>query len=89
MNGLNFLGTSGQNIRDMLLNSITPELYDSDADDEGVKCLHRIKQTLEMRHLCPTAPDTLRIYPFHKSDPFVIDSPVKLELQEEDDEQEC
>lgn len=27
-----------------------------------------------MRHLCPTAPDTLRVFPFKESDPFVINS---------------
>ena len=69
LNGLTFLGTSGQNVRDMLLNSETPE--DLTEDDKG---LEKIKQTLEMRHLCPTAPDTLRVYPFKESDPFVINS---------------
>ena len=69
INGLTFLGTSGQNIRDMLLNSETPE----DLQEED-KSLSKIKQSLEMRHLCPTAPDTLRVYPFKESDPFVINS---------------
>lgn len=69
LNGLTFLGTSGQNVRDMLLNSETPE----DLKEDG-KGLSKIKQTLEMRHLCPTAPDTLRVYPFKESDPFVINS---------------
>ena len=71
INGINFLGTSGQNVRDMLLNSVTPKEHDK---DEGTKCLYRLRQTLEMRHLCPTAPDTLRIYPFKESDPFILDS---------------
>ena len=31
-----------------------------------------MKLTLEMRHICPTAPDTLRSYPFHEEDPFII-----------------
>jgi len=53
----------------MLLNSETPE----DLKEDG-KGLSKIKQTLEMRHLCPTAPDTLRVYPFKESDPFVINS---------------
>jgi len=69
LNGLTFLGTSGQNVRDMLLNSETPE----DLKEDG-KGLSKIKQTLEMRHLCPTAPDTFRVYPFKESDPFVINS---------------
>ena len=70
INGLTFLGTSGQNVRDMMLNSESP----SSAVTEGDKCLHKIKQNLEMRHLCPTAPDTLRIFPFKESDPFIIES---------------
>jgi DNA polymerase II small subunit/DNA polymerase delta subunit B len=53
----------------MLLNSETPE----DLEEES-KALSKIKQSLEMRHLCPTAPDTLRVYPFKDSDPFVINS---------------
>lgn len=32
-----------------------------------------VKKTLEMRHICPTAPDTLRSFPFVESDPFIID----------------
>lgn len=26
-----------------------------------------------MRHICPTAPDTLRSFPFVESDPFIIE----------------
>ena len=26
-----------------------------------------------MRHICPTAPDTLRCFPFRESDPFVLE----------------
>ena len=36
-----------------------------------------------MRHLCPTAPDTLRIYPFKESDPFIIDTSTNLALEDE------
>jgi DNA polymerase delta subunit 2 len=79
MNDLTFLGTSGQNIRDMMLNS-----YPQDQDD-GSRCMRAIKQTLEMRHLCPTAPDTLRVYPFKNSDPFVI-SDSDLNFEDEHDE---
>jgi DNA polymerase II small subunit/DNA polymerase delta subunit B len=40
--------------------------------------------TLQMRHLCPTAPDTMRVFPFKESDPFVIaDKDLTLEDQEE------
>ena len=31
-----------------------------------------MQQTLEMRHLCPTAPDTLRAFPYVEEDPFVV-----------------
>ena len=37
-----------------------------------------------MRHLCPTAPDTLRVYPFKESDPFVI-SDSDLNFEDEED----
>ena len=53
----------------MMLNSEAPM---SVSNDPSSKCLHRIKQTLEMRHICPTTPDTLRIYPFKDVDPFII-----------------
>lgn len=71
INGINFLGTSGQNIRDMLLISEVP---DNQNASEADKCLFRMEQTLEMRHLCPTAPDTLRVYPFKDNDPFILES---------------
>ena len=77
MDDLTFLGTSGQNIRDMMLNS-----HHIDQDD-GSRCMRAIKQTLEMRHLCPTAPDTLRVYPFKDSDPFVI-SGSDLDFEDEE-----
>ena len=42
-----------------------------------------------MRHLMPTAPDTLRVYPFQDSDPFVV-SPLNnnLNMGEEEDQVE-
>jgi len=36
---------------------------------EPIECL---KMLLEIRHICPTAPDTLRSFPFRSGDPFVI-----------------
>lgn len=44
----------------------------NDEEDGGNQSLEKMKQTLSMRHLCPTAPDTLRVFPFKDSDPFVI-----------------
>ena len=68
------MGTSGQNIKDMLLNSVAPDNIE-ESEDEGAQAIYRMKQTLEIRHLCPTAPDTLRTFPFKDSDPFLI-SPI-------------
>ena len=67
------------------MNSVTPS-----ATTEADKCLFRMKQSLEMRHLCPTAPDTLRTYPFKTSDPFIIDSSISkqtLNLGDEDQDE--
>ncbi len=33
-----------------------------------------MQQTLEMRHVCPTAPDTLRAFPYVDTDPFVVEA---------------
>jgi len=30
-----------------------------------------MQQTLEIRHVCPTCPDTLRAFPYVDTDPFV------------------
>ena len=60
--GLEFLGTSGQNIHDM-------QMFSKLSDASPLACL---KHLLEMRQLCPTAPDTLRSFPFKDYDPFVI-----------------
>jgi DNA polymerase delta subunit 2 len=61
--GIEFLGTSGQNLRNI-------EAY---CDLEASTGLDLLKLTLDMRHLCPTAPDTLRTFPFRENDPFVIE----------------
>jgi DNA polymerase delta subunit 2 len=50
--GLQFFGTSGQNIQDIMQ-------YQKEHD-----ALEIMTQTLEMRHACPTAPDTLRAFPY-------------------------
>lgn len=35
--------------------------------------LSLLESTLQWRHLCPTAPDTLACYPFATKDPFVLE----------------
>lgn len=62
LNGVTFLGTSGQNIKDI-------RMYASAMQD---KALDVIELTLQMRHMFPTTPDTLRSYPFIGEDPFVL-----------------
>jgi DNA polymerase delta subunit 2 len=60
------LGTSGQNVKDI-------RMYASEFQKHPLKALNL---TLEMRHLFPTSPDTLRSFPFVDKDPFVVkDSP--------------
>ena len=66
MAGLEFIGTSGQNIHDMMTFSRLKSY-------EPVDCL---KMLLEIRHVCPTAPDTLRSFPFRNGDPFIINDPA-------------
>ncbi|KAK4783781.1 hypothetical protein SAY86_018149 [Trapa natans] len=62
IDGVKFLGTSGQNIHDL-------EKY-SEAKDK----LKFMERTLKWRHLAPTAPNTLGCYPFTDRDPFLIES---------------
>lgn len=62
INGLQFLGTSGQNVNDIT------RFVDMKEKTE-VEILH---DTLEMRHIAPTCPDTLRSFPFSEVDPLVI-----------------
>ncbi|KAF9680709.1 hypothetical protein SADUNF_Sadunf06G0149800 [Salix dunnii] len=62
LDGVRFLGTSGQNIDDL-------KKY-SEARDE----LEFMERTLKWRHLAPTAPNTLGCYPFTDRDPFMIES---------------
>ncbi|XP_061672795.1 DNA polymerase delta subunit 2 [Syngnathoides biaculeatus] len=56
-----FLGTSGQNVSDI-------ERYSS-MDSH----LEILEETLRLRHLAPTAPDTLGCYPFYMKDPFILE----------------
>ena len=61
-----FLGTSGQNVDD-----IARYTSPTEADAEPLAILGNL---LNWRHLAPTAPDTLALYPFTETDPFVLDS---------------
>ncbi|XP_038609813.1 DNA polymerase delta subunit 2 [Tachyglossus aculeatus] len=60
IDGVSFLGTSGQNVSDIFR-------YSSMEDH-----LEILEWTLRVGHISPTAPDTLGCYPFYKSDPFIV-----------------
>eukprot|EP00071_Canis_lupus_P053095 XP_539802.3 DNA polymerase delta subunit 2 isoform X1 [Canis lupus familiaris] len=60
IDGVRFLGTSGQNVSDIFR-------YSSMEDH-----LEILEWTLRIRHISPTAPDTLGCYPFYKNDPFIF-----------------
>ncbi|KAI5624051.1 DNA polymerase delta subunit 2 [Silurus asotus] len=60
VDGVRFLGTSGQNVIDIVK-------YSS-VDDH----LEILENTLRLRHIAPTAPDTLGCYPFYQKDPFIL-----------------
>ncbi|XP_068130855.1 DNA polymerase delta subunit 2 isoform X1 [Hyperolius riggenbachi] len=62
IDGVRFLGSSGQNISDIFKYSKMEDY------------LEILEWTLQVRHLCPTAPDTLGCYPFYTSDPFILQS---------------
>eukprot|EP00210_Caulerpa_lentillifera_P007140 g6830.t1 len=55
------LGTSGQNLNDVILHS--------DHDNR----LHVMESFLMCRHIAPTCPDTLTCFPFNMIDPFVLE----------------
>lgn len=61
LEGVRFLGTSGQNVDDIVRYS------------DLEKRTSVLESLLEWRHLIPTAPDTLASYPYHDTDPFIID----------------
>lgn len=60
IDGVRFLGTSGQNVSDIYKYS--------NMEDH----LEILEWTLRIGHLSPTSPDTLGCYPFYKSDPFIL-----------------
>ncbi|KAJ2178237.1 DNA polymerase delta small subunit Cdc1 [Coemansia sp. RSA 551] len=59
INNVLLLGTSGQNVRDLCRYS------------NETPC-QLAAQSLQWRHVAPTAPDTLWCYPFTEHDPFVV-----------------
>ncbi|XP_034548518.1 DNA polymerase delta subunit 2 [Notolabrus celidotus] len=61
VDGVSFLGTSGQNVCDI-------QRYSS-RDNH----LEILEETLRLRHLAPTAPDTLGCFPFYQKDPFILE----------------
>ena len=61
IDGVQFLGTSGQNVDDVMRYST----YESPADI--------LQNMLSWRHIIPTAPDSLATYPYSDEDPFIIE----------------
>ena len=60
VDGVHMLGTSGQNVDDVAKYS---------TEDDRLQILD---SCLAWAHLAPTGPDTLTVYPFKSSDPFVM-----------------
>lgn len=54
------LGTSGQNVNDIMRNCSLTNSLDA------------LERTLEWSHLAPTCPDTLGCFPYMQQDPFVL-----------------
>lgn len=55
-------------------------MYSKLDDPSPINCLEML---LKIRHICPTAPDTLRAFPFKDEDPFVICGSKQVELLNE------
>ncbi|XP_008546832.1 DNA polymerase delta subunit 2 [Microplitis demolitor] len=55
-------GSSGQPIEDII----------RVCGESDRTALHYLEKTLDWRHFCPTAPDTLPSYPFHDKDLFIM-----------------
>ncbi|KAI9252432.1 DNA polymerase alpha/epsilon subunit B-domain-containing protein [Phascolomyces articulosus] len=62
VDGVTFLGTSGQNVDDIFKYT--------DSDDHIVMA----ERCLFWRHMAPSAPDTLWCYPFQENDPFILEN---------------
>lgn len=81
VDGARVLGTSGQNVADLLkYTDMRRAGTNAGADgDEGNGSsspedeLDTLEATLRWQHIAPSAPDTLACYPFKDRDPFVMD----------------
>ncbi|XP_022095581.1 DNA polymerase delta subunit 2-like [Acanthaster planci] len=60
IDGVRFLGSSGQNITD---------IFQYTDMEDGIEIL---ESTLRANHIAPTAPDTLACYPYYNDDPFIV-----------------
>lgn len=69
-NGLRVLGTSGQNITDILKYQVNGHLKDD--------VLDAMERTIRWQNIVPTAPDTLYCYPYDDKDPFTLDETPHL-----------
>lgn len=56
-------GSSGQPVEDIM----------KVCDVADVSPLVWLERTLDWRHYCPTAPDTLSSYPYYEKDPFIME----------------
>ncbi|SCU85938.1 LADA_0D10968g1_1 [Lachancea dasiensis] len=74
-NGIELLGTSGQNIDDIckyvIANCPDPKL-DPDQNEDMVTRLNMMEGCLKWQNIAPTAPDTLWCYPYKSDDPFIL-----------------
>lgn len=75
INGLDLLGTSGQNIND-ICKYIIPNFNNTDdlsVEEQTNARFRMIEGTLKWQNIAPTAPDTLWCYPYQDNDPFILD----------------
>ena len=66
VDGVSFLGTSGQNIDDVRRYSTI---------DGAANIMEKM---LQWRHIIPTAPDSLASYPYSDEDPFILESTPRV-----------
>ncbi|CAH6721917.1 DNA polymerase delta small subunit [[Candida] jaroonii] len=66
IDSIRMLGTSGQNIDD-IVKYLSPE----DLQNKDI-LLKIMKSTINWQNIAPTAPDTLYCYPFENNDPFTL-----------------